>query len=426
MKNNIYKIALVLSAFVLALACENSDDLTGDSVAKPSSPALSVSLDFANSQSLIETEADYAFTVSLSQPQITAVVVYLELQPSSTATEGDDFSFPHSVRIPAGATSVSDVITIHTDDLIEETETASIKIGTGFESNVTATNSETVTFSIMNYTDGDLAVGLDWALGTTITDNFGNEIGVYDAGDLRLLLTDGTNVLDGSDGGSAESYVLSGAAPDGVYYIVSDFYDAYDVPVDFDLTLTFDQAGTINGQTHFFPAALNSASLCGANFVTLAKITKTGTSYAFEEVGERNFVKNAWAGIDTYDFYAPDGWDSKIVSNVDCDGTYLLGLNAEWMYEVWGEVIEEESNVYYTIDGSGVITIPSQYLFTTSYNGGLYPYDVSGTGTYDDSGDTPVIHLEYVLDQEGFDVGAYWQSVGGMATPFYVADIFLE
>jgi len=426
MKIKIYKIALVLSAFVLAFACEDSEDFTGVSTLNPSSPALSVSLDFASSESLVETEADYAFTVSLSQPQITSVVVYLELLPSSTATEGDDFSFPHSVTIPAGATSASDVITIHSDDLIEETESASIKIGTGFESNVSGTNSETVTFNILNYTDGDLAVGLDWALAETITDNFGNEIEVYDAGDLRLLLTDGTNILDGADGGSAESYVLDGAAPDGEYYIVSDFYAAYDFPVDFDLTLTFDQSGVINGQTHFFPAALNSASVCAANYVTLAKITKTGTSYAFEEVGERNFVTNSWGGIDTYDFYAPDGWDSKIVSSVDCDGTFLLGLNAEWMLQVWGEVIEEEGNVYYTIDSSGVITIPSQYIFTTSYNGALYPYDVSGTGTYDDSGDTPVIHLEYVLDQEGFDVGAYYQSAGGMDTPYYVADIFLE
>jgi len=419
MKNNIYKIALVLSAFVLALACENSDDLTGDSVAKPSSPALSVSLDFANSQSLIETEADYAFTVSLSQPQITAVVVYLELQPSSTATEGDDFSFPHSVRIPAGATSVSDVITIHTDDLIEETETASIKIGTGFESNVTATNSETVTFSIMNYTDGDLAVGLDWALGTTITDNFGNEIGVYDAGDLRLLLTDGTNVLDGADGGSAESYVLSGAAPDGVYYIVSDFYDAYDVPVDFDLTLTFDQAGTINGQTHFFPAALNSTSLCGANFVTLAKITKTGTSYAFEEVGERNFVSNTWSGTDVIDAFSASGYASEIVSDVDCDGTFLRGINASWMLNIWGEEIVEEANVYYTVDGSGNVTIESQYIFTTLYSGALYPYTIDATGTL--VGDT--LTLNYNLDQEGFAVDDWMLANGYMAQDYFIATV---
>ena len=93
------------------------------------------------------------------------------------------------------------------------------------------------------------------------------------------------------------------------------------------------------------------------------------------------------------------------------------------MYEVWGEVIESEELVYYTVDASGTITIPFQELFTTSYNGSLYDYQVSGTGTYDNSGDVPVIHLEYVLEQDGFDVGAYWQGAGGMDTPYYIADL---
>jgi hypothetical protein len=96
------------------------------------------------------------------------------------------------------------------------------------------------------------------------------------------------------------------------------------------------------------------------------------------------------------------------------------------MLEVWSEEIQVEGNVYYTIDGSGNITIPSQFIFTTLYSGSLYDYTVSGTGTYDDSGATPVIHLEYVLDQDGFDVGAYWNAQGGMDTPYFVADIMAE
>ena len=404
MKNNIYKIALVLSAFVLAFACEDSEDYTGDSVSSPSSPALSVSLDFASSQSLVETEADYAFTVSLSQPQITAVVVYLELLPSSTATEGDDFSFPHSVRIPAGATSVSDVITIHADDLIEETESASIKIGTGFEANVTATNSETVTFNIMNFTEGDLAVGLDWALATTITDNFGNEIGVYDAADLRLLLTAGPSVdqvLDGADGGAAETYVLDGAAPDGEYYIVADFYAATDISVDLDLTLSFDQAGVINGQTHEFTAALNTADFCADLHTVLAKVTKTGSSYAFEEVGEKSKIDfsasaGTWSGDATWSAFF--GYTSEVVTTLDADGSlWVNGVAFQWFQGFWGEVIVTNTPVQITSYDSctGDFVIAEQPYLTSTYNGDPQPaYGLSATGNLKDGAMTiyPIFH----------------------------------
>ena len=390
MKIKIYKIALVLSAFVLAFACEDSEDFTGVSTLNPSSPALSVSLDFASSESLVEMEADYAFTVTLSQPQITAVVVYLELQPGSTATEGDDFSFPHSVRIPAGATSVSDVITIHSDDLIEETETASIKIGTGFESNVSGTNSETVTFSIMNFTDGDLAVGLDWALSQTITDNFGNEIEVYDAADLRLLLTAGPSVdqvLDSADGGAAETYVLDGAAPDGEYYIVADFYAATDIAVDLDLTVTFDQAGIINGQTHEFTAALNTSDFCADLHTVLAKVTKTGSSYAFEEVGTKSAIDfspfvGTWSGTGSWSEIF--GYTSEIVTTLDADGgLWVNGVAVQWFEGWWGEVIISDTPVKVTSYDSctGDFVIAEQPYVVTTYNGAEQdPYGMSATG----------------------------------------------
>jgi hypothetical protein len=295
----------------------------------------------------------------------------------------------------------------------------------GNESNVNSVASESVTFNIANLTDGDLVVGMDWNASSTVTDNYGKEIGAYDLGDLRLLLTDGTSILDGADGAVAETYTLVANAPDGVYYIVADFYDAMDIPADLDITLTFDQVGTMNNVTSTFPSAINTNFNCANNFVTLTKITKVGTNYTLSDVGVNNIDSQAvsWGGIDTYDYYAPDGWDSKITTGVDCGGKLIKGLNAEWMVNVWGESIESEALVYYTVDASGTITIPLQELFTTSWNGAPYDYQVSGTGTYDDSGDVPVIHLEYVLQQDGFDVGDYWLGAGGMDTAYFVADL---
>jgi hypothetical protein len=424
MKNKFIKISFSFLALLLMFSCESNDDYTGDSVVNATNPSLTVSLGFSNTETLIEKEASYDFTVSISEAQIADVIVNL-VQTAGTATAGSDFSMPSSVTILKGTMSTTSEITIHSDELVEETETVTIQIGLGNESNVNSVASETVTFNIANLTDGDLVVGMDWNASSTVTDNYGKEIGAYDLGDLRLLLTDGTNILDGADGAVAETYTLVANAPDGVYYIVADFYDAMDIPADLDITLTFDQVGTMNNVTSTFPSAINTNFNCANNFVTLTKITKVGTNYTLSDVGVNNIDSQAvsWGGIDTYDYYAPDGWDSKITTGVDCGGKLIKGLNAEWMVNVWGESIESEALVYYTVDASGTITIPLQELFTTSWNGAPYDYQVSGTGTYDDSGDVPVIHLEYILQQDGWDVGDYWAGAGGMDTPYFVADL---
>ena len=424
MKNKFIKISFSFLALLLMFSCESNDDYTGDSVVNATNPSLTVSLGFSNTETLIEKEASYAFTVSISEAQIADVIVNL-VQTAGTATAGSDFSMPSSVTILKGTMSTTSEITIHSDELVEETETVTIQIGLGNESNVNSVASETVTFNIANLTDGDLVVGMDWNASSTVTDNYGKEIGAYDLGDLRLLLSDGTNILDAADGAVAETYTLVANAPDGVYYIVADFYDAMDIPADLDITLTFDQVGTMNNVTSTFPSAINTNFNCANNFVTLTKITKVGTNYTLSDVGVNNIDSQAvsWGGIDTYDYYAPDGWDSKITTGVDCGGKLIKGLNAEWMVNVWGESIESEALVYYTVDASGTITIPLQELFTTSWNGAPYDYQVSGTGTYDDSGDVPVIHLEYILQQDGWDVGDYWAGAGGMDTPYFVADL---
>lgn len=427
MKNKIFKTLLMISAFALVIGC-NEDEFTGDSTKIASNPSLSVSLDFANSQTLVEKEATYGFTVTLSEPQIVDVRINLS-QIAGTATDGEDFSMPHSVTIPAGSTSVSDVIALHADDLIEETETATIKIATGTESNVSSITDATVSFNILNLTEGDLAIGMSWNLATKITDNFGNSIGAYAAADLRLLLTNVpfTNVLDDADGASAESYVLSGDAPDGEYYIVADFYDAMsDIPVDVNIDLSFDQTGVINGQMHSFSNTINTGDVCSANYYILVKITKTGENYVITEVGQPNFAVIPWSGgYDVADaFSGPTGYASKITASIDCSGKFLRGINAEWMVEVWGESIIDEANVYYTTDGAGNVTIPSQYCFTTLYNGNEYPYTISGTGVINTV--TGTLTINYVLDQDGFSPSGWMLDNGYMDQNYFIAEVTLD
>lgn len=411
MKNKIIKIALVLSAFMLTIAC-NEDDADGDSVSNPSSPSLTVTLDFANSQTLIEQEVEYGFTVSLSTPQLVDVVVYLS-QTGGTATEGDDFTFPHSLRIPAGSTSLSSVIAIHADELIEDTETATIQITSGAEANVSSINGQTVSFSIQNLVEGDLAIGMDWAAtGFQFPD--GSAFSPYELADLRLLLSLGpnnTDVIGGSDGGSAELYTLDGTFPDGEYYIVADFYAAYDEVFDIDVTLTFDQVGTINGQTHSFDAALNSANTCAASFFILAKVTKTGESYAIEEIGEwsgdsprsdlADYV-GTWSGPGSWSEIF--GYTTEIVTTLDANGDlWMTGIGKQWFEGWWGEVIITEEPLLVSVDlCSDNFVIEDQDYVTSEWNGSPQPpYAMSATGTISMVGGVPTIVINPIWDQSG-------------------------
>jgi hypothetical protein len=424
MKNIYKKIALVFSALALIVSCDE-DEFTGDSTVEVTNPSLSVELGFANSQTLVEQAATYDFTVTLSEIQIADVRVFLT-QTSGTATAGEDFEFPSTITIPRGATSASGAINILADDIVEDTETVVITIGTGLEANVSATNSQTVTFNIMNLEDGDLAVGMSWAT-SIVTEDDGTEVGATDFADLRLVVSstpDNSGDIDVADGGSFESLTLPASTPDGDYYVVADFYAASDIVRDIDITVTFDQVGVINGQTHEFPAALTSSNTCDLAYNVLAKITKTGDSYAFEEVGSysldfENLTFVTWSGIDATDAFAcVGGCPSQITSSEDCINPFLRGINANWMFGSWGEEIQEEANVYYTDDGTGNLTIPTQYIFTTLYDGDLYDYTITGTGVIDGTG---TLTLQYYLDQDGFGVSEWMFANGFMTTDYFEA-----
>jgi hypothetical protein len=428
MKNKFIKISFVMLAFLLMLSCEEQEDFTNTSSLTATSPSLTVSLGFTNEQTLVEQKADYDFTVTISEVQIVDVLVQLE-QTGGTATAGADFTFPSTVTISKGSLSASGTISILADELIEDTETATLQIGTGSEVNVSGVTGETVTFNIANLTEGDLVTNMSWAASETTTDNSGNEIDDYDLADMRLLLTDTpyTNVIDGADGAGAETFILTSATADGEYYLVADFYAAMSsIPTDLDITITFDQVGTINGDSYTFPAALNTAFVCEANYYVLAKVIKTGGTYTIEKLGKSNFVEQqiAWTnGTDVIDAFTPDGYASAIVTKVDCAGTKIKGLNKSWMESIWGEEIVDEGNVYYTTDASGNITIESQYAFTTVYDGSEYIYTVSGNGTLDTSGDTPVLEINYYLDQEGFSPNQWMFDNGYMAQNYFIARV---
>jgi hypothetical protein len=399
MKNILLKIALVFSAFALIVSCDE-DDLTGDSVLEATSPSLSVELGFANTETLVEQAATYPFTVRLSAVQAADVRVYLT-QTGGTATAGADFDFPSSLTIPRGATSASGVIEIFEDDIAEDTETATIKIATGLEANVDAINSQTVTFNIQNLADGDLTIGLDWSAAELVTDNFGNEFDPHDLADLRLVISttpDNAGDVGVADGSGSESFVLESTDADGDYYVVADFYAAEDeINADLNLTLQFDQVGVINGQTHEFASALNTSNSCSSVYYVLAKITKSGDSYTFEELGEKSPVTAA-PFIGTATVVSDDDWaDYAPGDTVEIEA----GANAQefWIRAYDNPYIANTATAYWivTVDPlTGSVTVAANEFFDFGV-----PIDINGTGTVNACTGLIELVLDYTRPSDG-------------------------
>lgn len=364
MKNKLIKISFSFLTLLLMFSCAENDDYANDSVLSVSSPSLEVSLGFSESQTLVETEKSYDFTVSISETQAVDVVVYLE-QTEGTATAGEDFSMPSSVTIKKGSLSASDVITIHEDEIIEDTETATIKIGVGNEANVSSVSTKTVSFNIANLTDSDLVVGMSWDISTATTDDTGAEIDAYDFADLRLSLTNVpyTQILQTADGAGDETYTLSGDAPDGEYYLVADIYESMeDIIRDLNITLTFNQVGIINGQKHTFSNGLSTEYACANNYLIMAKVSKSGENYTIEEIGE-NSAAPSIAG--TYDVVTNGestdsgptnnplvDFASTVVVTDNGNGTYTFsdgwaGVYVEW-YTMYGYTFLEEQTITLT------------------------------------------------------------------------------
>ena len=428
MRTKIYNIlysAVLLAIFGLFVISCDEDDYTGYSTMKVKSPTMTITPGFSSPVVLVENGEKFEYTVTLSEAQI--VDVHLTVSQVGGTASADDYEMTGTVAIPAGSTSGKGSITILSDELIEEDETLIIQIGDATTANAALTP-VTVEFTIKNLSSDDLEIGLSWEPSTPTTDDTGTDIDPTALADLRLLITDSpyTTVLDEADGAAFEDYTMLGTMDDGEYLVVADFYDAMSAPIrDLDLMLDFNQLGILEPISLEFPAALSTRSFCPAYYFVMAKITKSGSTYAIEEVGEQSqFPVTSWSGVDATDVF--QDYTSHITTTFDCDGDLIFGLNVDWMWLFWGESVEEEGNVYYTIDESGVITIESQYIFTTLYDGDLYDYTVEGTGIYDDSGDTPTMTIQYTLDQEGFSPSQWAYDNGYMATPYFEAVVTMD
>jgi len=417
-----------MMSILIITSCEK-DKFTNNTQLKPNDVQVTITGP-SGVVSLVEAETSYTVNIKLSAPQIVNVKFYIT-QVGGNATMGEDYTLSsNKVVIPAFSTSGSFDINIKSDELLEDTETFTLQVGDDRTTNVNFTPA-TFDFEIKNVTGSSLSVDMSWA--TDAADAIGLDLAPEKAVDMRMLIVHADTVYAVVDGAAFESYTFSDADPDGTYLIATDISSTVDAgdfnsPITIDMALEFNQVGTINGMTLSYPAVMTNEFACDKYRTYLAKIDKAGSNYTIDKdvsLDKPGFAGN-YSGTDAHFILS----DNKTIlpSSIVLDGCNkeIFGVNKAWMEEFWGETIVKEGNVAFTIADDGTFTIEEQYIFTTEYKGDLYPYSVQGSGTYDDSGDYPVLKFDYTLSQDGFSPSAWCKDNGYMDTDFFSASVSLE
>ncbi len=329
---NIFKYVALSTALMLLITSCDDDDFTGDSTVKPSSPTVSVTGGGSHSSNEA-AETKYEFVVSLSEAQVADVIVYVSVTGGTAVADVNYKLSSSKVVIPALATSAGFNVQILSDPLPNETLTLEIQIGDERTNNVTITPVMS-DFTIENFGDDDLALDLSWST-EPVFDASGSEIDATDVADMIFTMVDAGGItVDESDGGSFESLVLAGDATDGDYFLRASFYgvlDAGDLGGGYDVSLQLDynQIGTQLGGFPY-PTAMNIATNCvGADYVTMVKVTKVGTSYTIEDVNENTFSADVPETIipGSYTELNDDGnpqTATVTMSAVDVDGKFTI------------------------------------------------------------------------------------------------------
>lgn len=421
-----YIAAICSLSLLLSLTNCSTDDATGHSNLEiGDAPTLTIDFPGGKTITLIEDDSTFPFTITTSEAKPYDIDITIR-QIGGDATLHDDYEMPTSLRLPAYKTSISGEVEIFSDAIIEGTETLKIEIaGITNNSNVTPL---VVDFSILNLEANDLAVHLSWDMSEPTTDSFGNIISPTDFADLVFSLSttpDNSGDIDVADGASFEDLVIDSSIADGTYYLSTSFYAANEnITRDLNLTLDHSQDG-VEASSIIFPAAISNLGTCNLNYFVLAKVVKTGSNYIIEEIGEQSYTSLPYVswpnGADVTD--TSGTYPSNIEVKEICDGFFIKGINAAWMLDFWGEEIqpETEADVFAKLSSDGKFVIESQLIFTTLYDGSSYDYTIKGEGTYDST--LGVLHLEYYLDQDGFDVSGWANENGYITTTYFEANV---
>jgi len=186
MKNIFLKIGLIFSIFALIVSCDEENDYTGDSTTQATSGNATISLGFDATQSFVEKNEVYTYTITLSEPQIADVKIPITLV-GGTATEHSDFDFDHEVKISRNTTSAVGTISVYADTDPEGTEDFTLQIGASEGISNATVSPQTVNFTLDNFVSDVLDISFDFCVEVT-SDGDSYDWPTY-GGDIDVLIS---------------------------------------------------------------------------------------------------------------------------------------------------------------------------------------------------------------------------------------------
>ena len=117
----------------------------------------------------------------------------------------------------------------------------------------------------------------------------------------------------------------------------------------------------------------------------------------------------SYTGTDVgYDWGASATTVAAINVTTELSGASLKangGIGQPFIEQFWGEEVIAGGSFLMTIKGDGKIDIPRQYIYTTTYGGDPYDYEIKGSGKWENCGAKPVLIINYDIYYPGEDVG---------------------
>lgn len=277
------------------------------------------------------------------------------------------------------------------------------------------TTSDIFKFTAVNGTNPKMTVNLGTT--TNVKTAIGVDLTADQVVDLRFLILNkitGETVATINEAKKAnEVYRGFTSLPDGEYLLAVNIastmnFGSINAPLLLSLSLKFDQLGIIDS-TLYFPNVMTNVNSCAYYRTNLATVVKVGSeytvtstvSYWVDPIADPTELVGTWDGYD-----ADPSWPSEVVSSIISEKLKFTGIGRGWMQDAtngWGEIITKEYPISMNYNYcAGTLTIPNQKIQETTYKGeAQLPYYISGTGTFDMSGDYPAMLIKYDFNQPG-------------------------
>jgi len=137
--------------------------------------------------------------------------------------------------------------------------------------------------------------------------------------------------------------------------------------------------------------------------------------------GGTSDLVGSWSGTDAY-------YESTITTALSGESALsVTGISVPFIEDWWAEAVTAGGTITMNVNIDGTVDIPRQYIYTTDYEGDPYDYEIEGSGTWDNCGESPTLLITYDIYYAGDEVGlaeTYAEYLNNI--PYLTAEIALE